>query len=204
MDGKTIPEGVNFQIRIRAATGKKSRNLTVAELGVLLTGINRALNKAAGVTSRAQYSPQGQEPLEIRAEIISVENGSVLLSVVSVVSDFAQQNVLQASFLACIFGNAAWDFSKVLSKETVRALRRIGNKVHQETERIEPVFNPEQKLDAIEHGAAPPELKASEFVQSISAVKTPSVHAKTTYTIVFEQQGITRIEISFSANDRDS
>jgi hypothetical protein len=199
-----MPEGVNFQIRIRATTGKKSRNLTVAELGVLLTGINRALNKAAGVTSRAQYSPQGQEPLGIRSEIISVENGSVLLSVVSVVSDFAQQNVLQASFLASIFGNAAWDFSKVLSKETAQALRRIGSKVHQETERIEPILNAEQKLDAIEHGAVPPELKTSESVQSISAVKTPAVHAKTTYTIVFEQQGITRIEISFSANDRDS
>jgi hypothetical protein len=193
MGGKAVAESVSFQIRISATAGSQSKNLTVAELGVLLTGINRALNKAAGVT-REYYSPQ--------SEITSVENGSVLLSVVSAVSEFAQQNVLQASFLAGIFGNAVWDFSKLLSKETARALRRIGSEVRQEIERVEPILNPEPKLDAIDDGTDLPRLKPIEYVQSVAKKNTTSFNARTTYTIAFEQQGATRIKISFSANKR--
>jgi hypothetical protein len=201
MGGKAVAESVSFQIRISATAGSQSKNLTVAELGVLLTGINRALNKAAGVT-REYYSPLHYEPVEIQSEITSVENGSVLLSVVSAVSEFAQQNVLQASFLAGIFGNAVWDFSKLLSKETARALRRIGSEVRQEIERVEPILNPEPKLDAIDDGTDLPRLKPIEYVQSVAKKNTTSFNARTTYTIAFEQQGATRIKISFSANKR--
>ena len=198
-----MAEGMSFQIRIRVAAGGASRNLTVAELGVLLTGINRALNKAGGAASRTHYSPQRQEPLGIRSEIIGVENGSVLLSIVSAVSDFTQQNVLQATFLAGIFGNAAWDFSKVLSKEIAHALRRIGSEVHEETARIEPMFEPERTAEAIGDEAAPPKLQTSELNQPAMAVATPSLHAKTKYSVVFEQQGIAKIEITVSATDRE-
>lgn len=222
-----MEETVSFQIRIRATAEGKSRNLTVAELGVLLTGINRALNKSAGAALMPRYSPQSQEPLLVRSEILGVENGSVLLSIVSAISDFTQQNVLQATFLAGIFGNAAWDFSKVLSKDIVHALRRIGNEVKEEKVRVDPVFKsdrkldeignadvpstllrsksdrPLSKLDEIEHEVVPSKEQKSELVQSLTTVETSSLHTTTTYSVVFEQLGIPRIEISVSVSDRD-
>lgn len=197
-----MAEEASFQIRIRAVEGRASRNLTVAELGVLLTGINRAINKAPGVDSIPRYSPRSQEPLGIRSEIIRVENGSILLTIVSSVVDFTQQNVIQATFLAGILGNAAWDFTKVLSKEIRRALGRIGNEVTEVAIRVEPFLEPDQKLDTIGNEVVPPASETSGPAQAVEAVKTPLPRAKTMYSFSFEQKGVTRIAMSFSATNR--
>ena len=101
-------EEVSFQIRIRATEEGDSKNMTIAELGVLLTGINRAINKASASGKASGYFPLSQEPVGIRSEITSVENGSILFTVVTSVSDFMKENVMQATFLAGILGNAAW------------------------------------------------------------------------------------------------
>lgn len=190
-----MAEEVSFQIRISAMVEGESKNLTVAELGVLLTGINRALNRAAGadLTPRQGFSPQSHEPLWVQSEVIRIENGSVLLSIVSSVSDFMQENVFKAAFLAGILGNAAWDFSKVLNKEIGRALRRIGSKVVKERPesrpKIEPFFehSNEDETSLLDKGS----------------VKQPSTYKKTTYSIVFSQKGITKVEVLFSAFNRD-
>src|SRR4051812_9201470 len=118
-----MAESVRFEIKLAVFKGGTKRDFTLAEMGVLLTGINRAINKAVAAAADIDpaYFPVAQEPMVVRSEVLRVENGSIVLTIASSVSEFLDKNVLQAAFLAGIFGNAAWDFTKLVSKEVARA-----------------------------------------------------------------------------------
>jgi len=197
-----MADGPSFQIRISAAQGGVSKNLTIAELGVLLTGINRALNKAPGIEVDFDYSPQSQEPLRVRSEVTRVDNGSVLLTIVTSVNDFTQQNIMQGTFLAGILGSAAWDFTKVLSKEILRALRRIGSRVAEVNVRVEPSLEYDRTPDSIESEIVAPESSTREVGHNTLASASPAHPMQTMYSVSFEQKGAAIIAISFSAFDR--
>lgn len=197
-----MAEEVNFQIRIRATEEGEPKNLTIAELGVLLTGINRAINKASTSGRAAGYSPLSQEPIKIRSEITSVENGSILFSVVTSVSDFVRENVIQTTFLAGILGNAAWDFTKILSKEIRRALNRVGNEVAQVTERIEPVLGLNQGTVSEESKAASLQSPMKDVADASERSNELSSRPKTIYSFSFEQNGSVKIAVSYSAIKR--
>lgn len=197
-----MAEEVNFQIRIRATEEGEPKNLTIAELGVLLTGINRAINKASTSGRAAGYSPLSQEPIKIRSEITSVENGSILFSVVTSVSDFVRENVIQTTFLAGILGNAAWDFTKILSKEIRRALNRVGNEAAQVTERIEPVLGLNQGTVSEESKAASLQSPMRDVADASERSNELSSRPKTIYSFSFEQNGSVKIAVSYSAIKR--
>lgn len=124
---------------------KKSLNL--GELGVFLTAINRALNKAAMTQLKDQafvYSALSKEPSLLKAEVVSVANGSIWMQVAWDASSFAKENVIQASFLASMLANAAYDLTKILATELRRAANRVGRNTHVDVQRIEPSFAPDE------------------------------------------------------------
>jgi hypothetical protein len=49
-----MTEPIPFMIRVNATNKGQKSNLTIAELGVVLTAINRALNKAAALPIPSQ------------------------------------------------------------------------------------------------------------------------------------------------------
>lgn len=198
-----MAEEVNFQIRIRATEEGEPKNLTIAELGVLLTGIKPRNKIKASTSGRAAgYSPLSQEPIKIRSEITSVENGSILFSVVTSVSDFVRENVIQTTFLAGILGNAAWDFTKILSKEIRRALNRVGNEAAQVTERIEPVLGLNQGTVSEESKAASLQSPMKDVADASERSNELSSRPKTIYSFSFEQNGSVKIAVSYSAIKR--
>lgn len=195
-----MPESVNFQIRISGENREGAKNLTIGELGVLLTGINRALNKAVDTSPR--YSPTTQEPASVHAEVVRVENGSVILTIAASLADFAQANILQPAFLAGIFGNAAWDFTKLLSREVSRALKRVGNDVQIEMERVEPVFDSNAPLNIGTKGL--PSL-ASSVVATTSSIPSGgnrTFDQRSSYSVSFEHQNGAQITVKYSAMPR--
>jgi hypothetical protein len=203
-----MAESRRFEIRLAATEGGNKRSLTIAELGVLLTGINRTINKAvaAGAGADLTYFPLAQEPGNVRSEVVHVENGSIVFTIVSTVSEFVDKNVIQASFLAGIFGNAAWEFTKILSKETTRALRRLGTSVRKEGDyvRVEPTLDNEAlPLDAVRRESAEHRFEIPETTTT-GNVRPPPDYAKrrTGYTITFYENGERVIEVSFSSKSR--
>lgn len=192
-------EEVSFQIRIRATEEGDSKNMTIAELGVLLTGINRAINKASASGKASGYFPLSQEPVGIRSEITSVENGSILFTVVTSVSDFMKENVMQATFLAGILGNAAWDFTKILGEEIRRALNRVGTEVAQVHERIEPVLDLNKGAVARKDEVPLSQSPVEDVARTVEPSPELSSPPKTIYSFSFEQNGSVKIAVSYSA-----
>jgi hypothetical protein len=202
-----MAESVRFEIKLAVSKGGKKREFSLAELGVLLTGINRAINKAfaAGADIDPAYFPLAQEPMIVRSEVLRIENGSIVLTIASSVSEFVDKNVLQAAFLSGIFGNAAWDFTKLVGKEVARAARRLGASTKVETEyvRIDPTLG----IEPARQIPVPEEIvdrtsRSATVVASGQTVDRES-RERTTYTVTFIQEGTHAIEVSVSFEDRE-
>lgn len=136
-------EPIPLTIRFETEQGGRKANLTIAELGVALTAVNRALNKAAAAKiADHDYasSAQAKEPNLLVVGIVAVENGSVLLAVMLEVGAVLGSKVLSADFVASILANGAYDTIKLLGKELKRAGNRIGHSAQVST-RIDPVFD---------------------------------------------------------------
>jgi len=127
-----------YQVRLAAFQRGRQVHLSIAELGVLLTAVNRAINSREQPFSPT-YVPRFQEPARIRTDVVSLRNGSVFLTLVSSIAD----KVLSLDFLVGVAGNATWDLTKALSKEVRKALRRLGKGVIERAP-IEPTFNVEE------------------------------------------------------------
>lgn len=115
-----------------AATGPSSTDeLTVAELAVLLTAVNRSINKIAAsgaVFSGADYSPLSQEPMLVQLRVARVRQGSVVIqaaidafNAIGLDPDTAKQLLLG------ILANALFDpgRTQTLIYDFTRALQRI-------------------------------------------------------------------------------
>jgi hypothetical protein len=99
----------------------------LAELGVLLTGINRALNgyvgdRLAGGKSRATSY---KEPLLLSSNVLAIRSGSYVFEVLMNLADFASTQVAQQAFLASILANAGFELSGKLAEQIRKAFVRV-------------------------------------------------------------------------------
>lgn len=192
-----MSEKETFQIRISADSRGSPKHLTIGELGVLLTGINRALNKS--VNPVQNYSPQSQEPDFVKSEVVRVDNGSVILTVVT---DFAAQGVIPAAIVGGIFGNAAYDFSKILVREVARALRRVSHDVQQEMVKVEPTLEARSGPDSSAFHSLESVQSAARLASDVQHAGGRTFQQKLSYSVAFEHQSGASIKVKFSAMSR--
>lgn len=119
----------NVRLRLRLSS---PQGLDIAELGVLLTGINRALNESFFEES----AWAGKEPTEVRARITSVTEGSV---VIDALLEFFNSKVASPDFLSSMLANAGYEMLGKLAKQTKNALARTKDP-HTDPVRVEPVL----------------------------------------------------------------
>lgn len=201
-----MAESITFEIRLQVSEGRTKRDFSLAELGVLLTGINRAINKAfvAGADVDSAYFPLAQEPMVVRSKVLRVENGSIVLTIVSSASEFLKENVLQAAFLSGVLGNAAWDFMKLVGNEVRRATRRLGTSSKIETEYVR--IDPELEIDPALQKPASQEIGDGMpwSVARVVSEETPARESRelTIFTVTFTQEGTRKVEVSVSFEER--
>jgi hypothetical protein len=106
--------------------------LTIAELGVALLAVNRAVSGAAWSAALRQrpelesLAPRSTgEPTLVDVEIQRVSNGSIELDVGLVVNTFLAAQVFQGSLVKAMLENAAYDLTKHLVKELKTGAKRL-------------------------------------------------------------------------------
>jgi hypothetical protein len=116
-------EGNRLEISIRAAA-TEGGDVSVAELGVLLTALNRALNAAYDPLSitRGPRATLAREPTALRLEILEVKQGSVILTVAVNVLHAATAAATAHPVIAGILGKLA---GGLLSDQLKAAAKRV-------------------------------------------------------------------------------
>lgn len=129
--------------------------INLAELGVLLTSINRTLNQWAG------YPPAtaSKEPSGVEARVEFVQNGSVIIDTLV---EFFDAQVAQPGFLQNMLASASYELTGKLASGIRRALSRTkppkSNPVR--TEPFMPELPSVQGISGIQHetiATRPPE-----------------------------------------------
>ena len=120
-------EMVHLRLRLDCPQG-----ISIAELGVLLTGVNRALNEWAV----GESAVSGKEPTAVSARVTSVSEGSVI---VDALLEFFDSQVAQPGFLQNMLANASFELLGKLSVQIKRALTRTKDP-HVDPVRVEPTY----------------------------------------------------------------
>lgn len=180
-----LSEGkVSLTIRIESNGG-----VSLAELGVLLTGINRALNgyvgdRLAGGMSRATSS---KEPLLLSSNVLAIRSGSYVFEVLMNLADFASTQVAQQAFLASILANAGFELSGKLAEQIRKAFVRVnapGTYV-----RVEPTFSEPTIAEP-----TVPERGVSPQADPLPAVDTRDLDRHISITVTVAPQTTAKIE----------
>ena len=103
-------------VRVRI-TVSSSDGTSIAELGVLLTGLNRALNE--WLVNESAF--RGKEPTTVRARITSVAEGSVI---VDALLEFFESQVASPNFLGSMLANAGHELLGKVAGQIKKALSK--------------------------------------------------------------------------------
>lgn len=122
-----------IKIKIASTINGEEIDLSVAELGALLTAINRCFNQLplegvdAEVTSiHRGFDRFNFEPALVELKISSISRGCVELEIITKALDIL--NGLpepQRTLILGALGSGAWDISKIFTKHFARATKRI-------------------------------------------------------------------------------
>lgn len=124
-------EGI--RIKIASTINDEETDLSVAELGVLLTSINRCFNQipiegyeTGGASAAHHFDRINFEPALVELKISSIKNGCVELEVLAKALEHVNKlPEPQRTLILGALGSGAWDVSKIFGKHFARAAKRI-------------------------------------------------------------------------------
>jgi hypothetical protein len=125
----------DIEVRVSVLRNELASDLTVAELGVMLTALNRTLNKLALDSPELRewlpelyYSPIQNEPVFIQLSVTSVRSGSVELQVaIDFLSRIGLDHDTAKTLLIGILANALFDPHRAtkIVYDFLRGIKRV-------------------------------------------------------------------------------
>jgi len=126
--------GDSIKIKIEASIGGEETDLSVSELGVLFTAINRCFNQIPRSDEHAgsdaprnpHFHKNNYEPAFVELKVSSIKRGCVELEVFAKALEFLNDlPEPHRSLILGALGSGAWDISKTFGKHFARATKRI-------------------------------------------------------------------------------